>query len=36
MQQRMWAQMSLEQDTILLQRIVEVDETCIGGKPHKP
>ena len=36
MQQRIRAQMATEQGNILLQGIVEADETFVGGKPRKP
>ena len=35
MQQRIRAQMATEQGSILLQGIVEADETYIGGKPRR-
>ena len=35
MQQRIRSQMTSEQDEILLQGILEADETYIGGKPRK-
>ena len=35
MQQRIRAQMATEQGEILLQGIVEADETYMGGKPRK-
>ena len=35
MQQRIRAQMATEQDDMILQGIVEADETYVGGKPRK-
>ena len=35
MQQRIQAQMATEQGSVLLQGIVEADETYVGGKPRK-
>ena len=35
MQQRIRAQMATEQGSVLLQGIVEADETYVGGKPRK-
>ena len=36
MQKRIRSQMAAEQSAILLQGIVEADETYVGGKPRKP
>jgi len=35
MQKRIRAEMASKQGEILLQGIVEADETYVGGKPHK-